>query len=478
MYNKKTRNLIIFVLMLGSFLTALTQTVLTSALPSIMSEFSVTADVGQWLTTIYMLVLGIMIPATAYLINTFSTKKLFLFSMGLFFIGCLLSIFSNSFSIIVLSRALQAVGAGISMQLVQVSMINLYPLEERGKAMGLYGFVVGVAPTVGPITAGYIIDSLGWRIIFYLLGFIALVDIIIAFLFLRNIVETKKSKLEIISLGLSTLGFGGLLLGISNISNYGMKSPIVYMPIIIGIISLLAFIIRQFKVELPLLQLKVFKNTNFTISTILVMIIYAVMTAATMLISIYVQSIRGYSAVTSGLLMLPGSILMAILCPITGRILDKYGARFLSISGFIFLGVGTYSFANLDENTSLTLLTVMFCFRMIGIAFLLMTITTWGLNSLRQEDIPHGSAISSTLRQVSGAIGSSIFIALMTSVTKHSVNISMKMASINGMNTSFAAAAAVAFIGVIASIIYVKDKRDNSDIDDILEEDSNNTIAY
>lgn len=462
MDNKKSRNLIVSVLLLGSFLTGLTQTVLNSALPSIMNDFHITADSAQWLTSIYMLVLGVMIPATAYLISNFSAKKLYISSMLLFFTGCLISIFTNNFQMLVASRVFQAMGAGIIMQLVQVSMINLYPKEERGAAMGLYGFVVGVAPAVGPTAAGYIIDNFGWRVLFYILAFIAVLDMILAFIVLRDITEIKKSKLEVISLILSTLGFGGLLIGVSNLGTYGISNYITYLPIILGLISLILFTIRQFKVNDPLLNLNVFKSKQFVISVILLMIIYVSFASATMILSLYIQSSRGMSAMIPGLMMLPGSILMSILSPISGKILDKYGARILSILGFFCLGISTFSFSNLSETTSIVMLTVMYSIRMIGITLLLMPITTWGLNSLYNSEIADGSAIGSTLRQVSGAIGSSLFIAIMTTVSKNCLNTSEVLANIKGINVAFKSSSLLLFVGLIVSIIYVKDKNKDS----------------
>ena len=187
----KQKKTILLTIMMGSFLTTLTQTVLTSALPSIMTDFNVSANTGQWLTTVYMLVLGVMIPATPYLINRFSTRTLFISSMVFFFVGCVLSITSQNFGMMVASRVLQAICGGINMQLVQILMMRMYPVEERGTAMGLYGFIIGVAPAIGPTLAGAVIDSLGWRSLFYILGSVALLDVILALVFLKNIGETN-----------------------------------------------------------------------------------------------------------------------------------------------------------------------------------------------------------------------------------------------------------------------------------------------
>lgn len=465
--SRKNRSGIVAILIIGAFITSLAQMVLTSALPSIMSTFNVTTSSAQWLTTTYMLVLGIMIPSTAYLVNRFPIKGLFMISMGLFLVGCIVSITANNFIFMVLSRVLQAIGAGIITQLVQVAMINLYPKEERGKAMGIYGFAIGVAPAIGPLVSGYIIDSFGWRFIFYILAIITILDMIFAVILLKSFMENKPSKLEVISLILSSLGFGGLLIGVTNIGTYTIASPLTYIPILIGLISLVLFVIRQFKVEDPLLDLRVFKIRNFTISIILICIVYMAMTSATMILSIYIQSARGMSAIVPGIVMLPGSIAMCILSPITGNILDKYGLRKLAISGCIMLGVGTLGFSYLEETTSIAVLTIIYTIRMIGITFLLMPVTTWGLNELKQEQIASGSAINSTLRQISGAVGSSLFVTIMTVVANNSVKATQVLADIEGMTVAFKYATFVIVIAIFVSIIYVKDKVKDKPLEDI-----------
>ena len=468
MLTDKQKKTILITIMMGSFLTTLTQTVLTSALPSIMSDFNVSANTGQCLTTVYMLVLGVMIPATPYLINRFSTRKLFISAMVFFFLGCILSIISRSFEIMVVSRILQAICGGITMQLVQILMMRMYPVNERGKAMGLYGFIIGVAPAIGPTLSGALIDSFGWKSLFYILGLISLIDVLLALVFLKNIGETKKDKLDTISLILSTLGFGGLLIGIGNESNYGWGNYLTYLPIIVGLISLIVFTIRQLKLEKPLLNLRVFKYKKFSVSIILIVIIYAAMMSSSMLVSLYMQSMRGYSALSSGLLMLPGSILMSVFSPIAGKSFDKYGAKRVIIPGFVLLGLGTLGFSFLGLNTPIICLTIFYAIRMIGIAFVLMTVTTWGVNNLPSEDIPSGSAIGSTLRQISGSIGTTVFMAIMSSVAASNAhNMSPVLANIKGLNASFLTSAILVLIGLVLACISLKGNKDNNKVEEL-----------
>lgn len=455
--SKKERNIIVTIVIVGSFLSLLSQTVLTAALPSIMKDFKVDANIGQWLTTIYLLVLGITIPTTGYLVNRFSTRKLYLSAMGLFLIGCIFSIFATTFNLMVASRIIQAMGAGILVQLVQIIILKLYPIESRGATMGIIGITVGYAPSIGPTLSGFVIDAFGWRSLFYILAGISILDIVTAFFLLKNVGQTMKDKLDIRSLILSTLGFGGLLISFSNQGSYGWVNPITYLPLIVGVISLIIFTRIQLSSKTPFLDLRVFKSSVFTVSTILTCIIYAAMMSATILLSIYIQSIRGYSAVSSGLIMLPGALFLAILSPATGRILDKHGPRILCIVGMSMLGIGTYAFSYLGENTSVIYVSIMYCFRMIGLVMILSPLTTWGINSLDNQHIAHGAVINNTLRQVSGAIGSAILITVMTNAVKNSGKSSAILASIHGMNVSFRLASILLAIGLVGIIIYVKD---------------------
>lgn len=458
---KRERNIIVAIIIVGSFLTSLNQTVLTSALPTIMKDFNIDANIGQWLTTVYLLVLGVIIPTTAFLVNKISTRKLYISAMGLFLVGCIFSIWAKNISVMIISRIIQAVGAGVLAQLVQIVILNLYPKEMRGKAMGIYGLTVGFAPAVGPTFSGFIIDFLGWRSLFYMLAGISILDIGVAIFLLINVGETREdNRLDIISVILSTLGFGGLLIAASNQGSYGWESSFTYMPLIVGGISIICFVLRQLKTENPLLELEVFRSRDFTVSTILICIAYAAMMSATILLSIYIQSLRGYSAVVSGLVMLPGSFLFAFLSPITGRLLDKYGPRVLCIVGMISFGIGTFAFSYLNEKTSLMYVVIMFCLRMLGLVAVWSPLTTWGINSLEKEYISHGIAINNTLRQVSGAIGSAILITLMTNGAKKSNASSHITATIHGMNLSFRIAGILIAIGLVGIILYVKDENE------------------
>jgi Arabinose efflux permease len=245
------RNLLVLVLLVGTFCTVLNGTILTTAFPTLMKEFSVSTSAVQWLTTGFLMVNGIMIPVTAWLSTNYSTKVLYLFAMSTFLVGTILAFVAPNFATILIGRLVQAVGVGITMPLMQIIMLSIFPANQRGTAMGLGGLVIGLAPAIGPTLSGWIIDNYTWRDLFGMIIPIVIVVLIAAIIFMRPVIQTRKTKLDIPSLILSTLGFGALLYGFSSVGDNGWGSPIVLSSIIGGLILIVWFGYRQLHMETP-----------------------------------------------------------------------------------------------------------------------------------------------------------------------------------------------------------------------------------
>ncbi len=442
------------ILLSGAFITILNQTLLGTALPVIMVDLNLTESTVQWLQSIFMLVNGIMIPVTAFLIQRFSTRSLFLTAMSLFAFGTAIAAFAPTFSLLMIGRIFQASGAGIMMPLLQTILFLVFPLEKRGQAMGMFGLVIAFAPAIGPTLSGWLVDQFHWRSVFFVVLPIALFTIIGASIFLKNVTEQKDIKVDVTSIILSTLGFGGLLYGFSIAGNVGWGSVQVYGTIILGAISLLIFITRQLKLETPMLEFRVFQYKIFSLTTGLGMIVFMSMIGTAVILPLFMQNMLEVSALDSGLVLLPGAIIMGLMNPVTGRLFDKFGARWLAIPGFSILVITTYLFTNLSTDTSLTYMAVMNAIRMLSISMVMMPVTTAGLNQLPEHLIPHGTAMSNTFRQMSGAIGTAVLVTIMstTAIPKAGLN-----GLIHGVNMSFYAATAIAFIGLILSF-YIKSK--------------------
>lgn len=405
---------IIAVLMVGAFIAFLNNTLLNVALPSIMSEFQLGASTVQWMTTGYMLINGIMIPTTAFLIEKYSVRRLFLAAMILFTFGTGIAAFSPFFPILILARMVQATGSAIMMPLLMNVMLISFPIERRGRAMGVFGLILMFAPAIGPTLSGWIVEHFQWRALFYMVFPIALVILLTGFFLLKD----KKGKVDIhldkISLILSSLGFGGLLYGFSSVGEKGWGHPLVYGFITLGVISLMLFVRRQSNLPRPMLNFKVFAYPMFTLASAITIIVNVAMFSGILLLPIYMQNIRGFSPMETGLMLLPGAITNAFMSPITGRLFDKYGGRILAIIGLSILIGTTYMFSQLSFDTSFTELSILHAIRMFGLSMIMMPVSTNGLNQLPRHLYPHGTAMNNTLNQVSAAIGTAILVTFST----------------------------------------------------------------
>lgn len=451
--NQKT---IAAVLIAGAFVGILNQTLLITALPIIMHDMNVNPSQVQWLTTIFLLTNGIMIPITAFLISKFTTRQLYLAAMGLFAFGTFLAAVAPVFSALLVGRVIQAAGAGILIPLMQTIFLNIFPEEKRGSVMGFVGLVISFAPAIGPTLSGWIIGHGSWRLLFYIILPIALINIAFAWYSLKNITEQTNPKLDILSILLSTLGFGGMLYGFSVAGSDGWSSSQVMFSLIGGALALVLFIWRQLILSAPIMEFRVFKSPLFAISSAIGIVIFASLIGAETVLPIYVQDIRGFSALDSGLMLLPGAIMMGIMSPITGRIFDKVGARGLSITGLFLLTASTLPFSFLNDATPFWYMTVMFTIRMAGISMVMMPIMTAALNELNNRLIPHGTAMINTLNQIGGSIGTAVLITVFSTSSAAS-NASSSAAATHGVNSAFFVATVISFVGFVLSM-FIKRK--------------------
>lgn len=418
--DSRKRNVIVAIVLFGTFSNSLCQTIMAGITPTIMREFNISAGVGQWLTTIYLLFLGVIIPVTGFMMENYSIRKLFLSAMTVFFLGSTLAAISQNFETIFISRAIQAFGAGVLMPLTQVTVFRLYPSEVRGKMMGYVGMTTAFAPALGPALAGWFTDMWGWRSIFVVLSITSIISIVISFFLLDKEKVEKVGKLDIISFALSTLGFGALLVGVTNQGNFGILSPYTLIPLVLGLVSMFLFSKKQLKSDYPFLNIKVFFNKHFTVGTIILLTVYGSLLSATFTTSIYIQSVLKLTATTYGLVILPGTIFLALFNPLTGKMLDKHGPYHLIIIGLSILAFGTLLLSTISEDTHLLIVVIYYGIRMIGVVAVFQPVTTWSVNSLSHSEFAHGTAISATLRQVGGAMVNSVFISIMTIVSNNS----------------------------------------------------------
>lgn len=405
---------IIAILMIGAFISFLNNTFLNVALNSIMKDLHVNMATVQWLTTGFMLINGIMIPATAFLIQRFSVRRLFLSAVGLFTIGTVLAAIAPEFPILLIGRMIQASGSSILMPLLMNVMLVSFPVSKRGTAMGTLGLILLFAPAIGPTLSGWIVQQFNWRALFYLIAPIAATVFILGFFLLKDNKGKTDIRFDTLSFILSSLGFGGLLYGFSMAGNAGWTSMEVTVSLIVGFITLIIFIFRQYKLEQPMLNFRVFQYPMFSLASVITIIVNMALFSGFMLVPVYSQSVVGLSPMESGLVMLPGAILNGIMSPITGKLFDKYGGRILAVSGLSILAVTTFLFSQLSFETTFTEIALLHMARMFGMSMVMMPTTTNGLNQLPSYLYPHGTAMNNTLNQVSGAVGTALLITIMS----------------------------------------------------------------
>ena len=449
----------LIVLVFGTFVTVLNQTVVAPALPSIMSEMSVDAAVAQWLTTGFTLVNAIMVPITAFLTDRFTTRRLFLASMVLFTAGTALAAWGPNFPVLLSGRLIQAAGAGILMPLVMTVLMWTFPVDRRGTAMGVFGIVIAFAPAAGPTVAGVIIDQANWHVMFWIIAVLCAAVIVFAAAALERGGETNKDvKLDVVSVVLSTLGFGGLLYGLSAIGSYGVTADSAG-GVVIGVVALALFFRRQLRMKQPILQVRVLTNRKFLIATIIVMLVQGALLAGGILIPILLQSYMGFSATTSGLVLLPGAIVMGAMGPVAGRLFDKHGPRVLAVIGTGVLALTTATFMFMGPGMGLITLTVIYTVRLFSLSLVNMPISTWGMNALPDKLMNHGTSVQNTFRQVAGSLGTAVIVSASTVATNMvSGSTDAVTAGVFGIHAAFAVATALCVLGFVLTVALVRNK--------------------
>lgn len=406
--------LIAGLLLCGSFVAVLNQTLMITAIPPIMQEMNITANTAQWLTTVFMLISGIMIPISAFLIEKFTTRQLFMTGMSVFALGTLVGGLATDYPMLLTARIIQSMGVGVMLPLMQTVFLMIFPVEKRGAAMGYIGLVISFAPAIGPTLSGWVTSVYEWRFLFWGILPLALIMIVVAYFAMRNVTDQKDRKVDPISIMLSTAGFGGLLYGFTSAGNYGWGSPITIIVMLVSVASIYLFIKRQLSMTHPMLEFRVFKARIFTISTIICSIGFMGLIGLETIIPLYVQNMRGFSAMEAGLVLFPGALIAGLMAPITGRIFDKIGARALAIPGLILMIISTFALLFINTETSLVYLGVMYAIRMFGFSMVMMPTNTAGLNQMPRKLIPHAAAVTNTMRQMAASIGTALLVATMT----------------------------------------------------------------
>lgn len=408
------------ILMIGSFIGLFGETALNMALTNIMEDFSIDASTGQWLTTGYLLVLAILVPLSAYLVRWFTTRQLVVGALVISTLGALLAAIAPSFTVLLIGRLIQAIGTGIFLPLMFSVVLMVFPMQKRGAVMGIVGLVITAGPALGPTLSGLIISASSWHYIFVVMIALNIILIVIGAPKMENVSDMSKPKIDILSLVLSTVAFGGIVYALASLAESPLSDVLVWAPLVAGVLSLVLFTVRQFKMEQPMINLRVFKYPMFTLGTLLMFATLFVILSVAILIPIYLKSVLAYTAIAAGLLMLPANFLNIVMAPIVGSNFDKVGARIFTRIGFILITVAAILFiVTLSATTPVWQVIVSLCILFLGVSMTIMPAQTNAMNELSQHFYADGSAAMNTLNQVAGAAGTAIAITLFTAGQKN-----------------------------------------------------------
>ena len=443
--------LVITLLLISTFVVILNETIMSVALPRLMDDLTITASTAQWLTTAFMLTMAVVIPITGFLLQRFSTKTIYIAAMTLFSTGTLIAAVSPGFVLLVVGRVIQASGTAIMIPLLFTTVLTLVPEQSRGRIMGNISIVISVAPAVGPTISGLILSVLDWRWMFIIVLPIAVATLVLGAARIPNVSDPRTSPLDILSIVLSAFGFGGLVYGLSNFAT--ATALVTTISLGIGVIAIALFIVRQLvlqRTDTALLDLRTFTARNFTFAIGMITISMIALFGTIILIPIYTVRVLGLDELSTGLLLLPGGLIMGLLAPFVGRAYDRFGPRILVVSGSIIVSAVLWSMTMLSATTPVWWLLIAHISLSIGLALLFTPLFTAGLGAVPPHLYSHGSAVVSTIQQLAGAAGVALFITVMTarSLGAAASGAGAVEAAASGIHSAF-------IVGAIVSIVAI-----------------------
>ena len=463
--DKNTTALIIFVIAAALLSTA--QTVVTTGVVGIMSDFHVSSTIAQWTYSSFLLVLGVMIPISAYIARSFKIKRILLVSLAIFFVGALLAFIAPNIYVLILARVIQGIGAGILLPITQIVLLKLVPKDKWQVYMGLFGLIIGVVPALAPTVGGYIFDTMGWRVIFLFFAIATLILMGISAAFIKIEFENGDHHLDVISLILCVLACVGLLLGLTDFADYGAHLTNTIAPIVIGVVALILFVHREFHIESPLLDLKLLKNKYFFFGTLFSSILYFTMCGLYVLMPLFVQGVCNESATTSGIVILPATLVMILFNFIGPVLAQKFGVRKVLILSCIFSIFGYYIMSTYTANSSIEFMMITQVIRGIGAGLGLMPAVTWTI-SVVSNNIEDATAINNTVRQIIGASGSAVAATLLTIFTGGYV--AHNKITVPAFSKTSLFMAALMVISLIIVLLYIKDEVEDTPEEASVEE--------
>jgi DHA2 family lincomycin resistance protein-like MFS transporter len=455
--------LVIGILLVSTFVVILNETIMAVALPRLMDSLQVSASAVQWLTTAFLITMAVVIPVTGFLIQRIETRPIFISAMVLFNAGTLICALAPGLAVLIVGRIVQASGTAIMLPLLMTTVMTLVPAAMRGRIMGNISIVISVAPALGPTLSGLILHYLPWRFMFIVMLPIALAATLYGARRIANVGVLRYAPLDVASVILSALGFGGIVYGLSSFGETsGEPGPVPgWTVLVVGAVAMAIFILRQVRLQRldrALLDLRTFASANFTIAIAMMAVCMASLFGTIILLPIYLQYVIGIDTLQTGLLLLPGGLVMGLMAPRVGRLYDRYGTRPLIIPGAIIVSAVMWALTMVGEDTSVTNILIGHIAISIGLGLVFTPLFTASLSSVPPQLYSHGSAIGGVVPQIAGAAGVALFVALMSvrQAALAAEGLAPVAALTGGIQLAFLVGAILSLLAVAASLFVRK----------------------
>lgn len=454
---------VIWLLLIAAFVAILNETTMAIAIPELNKSLGIPPELGQWLTSAFMLAMAVVIPTTGFLLQRFTTRQVFLAAIGSFVLGTAICLVAPGFVMLLIGRVVQAAGTGVMMPLLMTTMMNVVPAHSRGRMMGRVGLVISLAPAMGPTLSGVVLDSLGWRWIFGIILPIAVIAMLLGAKWMTNLGETKRAPIDVLSIFLSAFAFGGIVFGLSQLGSHG--APVAGVPpvlvIVGGAVFLGLFVWRQLvlqRVDDALLDLRVFRSRNYVVAVVIMAVVSLSMFGTFTLLPLYLQDVAGLDPTKAGLVLLPGSVLMGLLGPVMGRIYDARGPKTLLVPGTILIAGAMLVYSTVGTHTPMWFLMIVQIAMSVGLAASFTPLFSASLGSLDRSLYSHGSAVLNTLQQVAGAAGTAVLISIYSSYLHagEEAGLSTADAGAPGTHAAFLVAGCIAVVTILLALFIRK----------------------
>jgi DHA2 family lincomycin resistance protein-like MFS transporter len=417
--NAARNRLVIAILLVSTFVVFLNETIMSVAIPHLMKDLGVTASAAQWLTTAFLLTMAVVIPVTGFLLQRINTRPIFIVAMSIFSLGTLVCALATGLELLVVGRVIQATGTAIMMPLLMTTVMTLVPIEGRGKTMGNISIVMSVAPAIGPTIGGFILANFDWRFMFYFTLPIAILTLVLGAMRIRNVSTPRFAPLDVFSVIVSALAFGGLVYGLSSLgegAEHGSAIP-GWAPIAVGLVAMAIFVWRQIGLQnedKALLDLRTLQHKNYTFALLTMAAAMVALLGTSILLPIYTQNVLGLDTLQTGMILLPGGLLMGLLGPVVGRLYDRVGPQPLLVPGVILVSIVMWALTFVGTDTPVWAVVAGHIVLCLGLAFTFTPLFTASMSSVPMPFYSHASAILGSVQQVAGAAGIALFVAVMS----------------------------------------------------------------